>query len=144
MSAVDPIPAPPRSATRTVVVAALALVVTFIAGFITGAVTDRVMMVRRPGPPPVVPHALLNRLDRQLDLTDTQRAEIRKILLRRHERITGHWENLQPQIRKEVEATNAEIERLLTPEQREKFQTLRMRLGPRMHRGGKGRTEPTR
>lgn len=144
MSVTDPLAAPPRSTTRTVVIATLALVFTFIAGFIAGAVTDRLLRWRRPGPPPFVAHTLLNRLDRQLDLTDAQRAEVRTILQRRHERMTEHWETLHPQIRTEIELANSEIEKLLTPEQRRKFEKIRMRLGPAMHPPGRGRTGSTR
>lgn len=143
MSVIDPIPAPPRGKTRTVVIAALALMVTFVAGFVVGAVADR--FLHRGGRiPPFAAHAMINHLDRRLDLTDRQRADIQKILQRRHARIETMWDGVQPRIRAEIEATNVEIERVLTPEQRAKFQTLRMRLGPRMHHEGRGRKGSTR
>jgi Spy/CpxP family protein refolding chaperone len=129
-----------RSTTKkTVVIAALALVVTFVAGFIVGAVVDRfVMFHRRPHrPPPMAAFAMMNRLDRQLDLNDQQRTQIRAILERHHGRITGA-------VRAELDETNLEIEKVLTPEQRAKFQTLKMRLGPGMHRGDTPRKAPTR
>lgn len=135
-----------RSTTKTVLVATLVLVVTFAAGFVTGAAADRWMMHRRGPhrPPRFVPHLMLHRLDRHLDLDQRQETEIRRILERRHQRIAAQWEVMRPRIDAEIQQTNSEIERLLTPAQREKFQDLRLRLGPHMHRGGKGRKEPTR
>lgn len=129
MSVIDPVPPPPRNATKTVVIATLALVVTFIAGFVTGIAAVRVFH-RGGRVPPIVEQTLLNRLDRQLDLTDRQRAEIRKIIVQRHDRIERMWANVRPQMRAEIERTNAEIERVLTPEQREKFQALRLHMRP--------------
>ena len=142
MSVIDPSPAP-RSPTKTVVIAAAALVVTFIAGFLVGAVADR-FLHRGRRVPPAAPHVMINRLDRHLDLSDQQRSEIQTILERRHEKIEKVWAGIQPTVRSEIDQANAEIERLLTPEQRQKFQRLRMRLGPRMHREGRGRKGPTR
>lgn len=128
-----------RSTTKTVVIATLALVVTFAAGVVIGVVADRWMLHRgRPHQPPrFVSHALLHRLDRHLDLNEQQEAEIRRILERRHER-------MRTAMGAEIAQVNAEIERTLTPEQRVKFQELRLKLGRHMHRGGKGRKEPTR
>ena len=132
-----------RSQTKTIVIAALALVVTFIAGFIVGAVVDRFLTMHRPGfrrPPAMVADAMLERLDNRLDLTDQQRVQIESILEKRHERIHSLQESIHPKVQAEIQQTNAEIERVLTPEQREKFQKLKMRMHPR----GKGRKGPTR
>ncbi len=131
-----------RSKTRTIVIAALALVVTFIAGFVVGAVVDRFLTMHRPGvrrPPAMVAHAMLERLDHRLDLTDQQRVQIEAILEKRHDRIHSLQESIHPKVQAEIQQTNAEIERVLTPEQREKFQKLKMRMHPR-GRGRKGST----
>ena len=121
------------------VIATLALVVMFVAGFVTGVVTDR--LLRHGGRPDRLPrmgaHAMLQGLDRHLDLTDQQEEAIRKILESRHE-------HMSTAMRTEIEQTNAEIERVLTPAQREKFKELRLRLGPRMHHEGRRRRGPTR
>ena len=128
-----------RTSTKTVVIAALALVATFIAGFVVGAVVDRFMIFHgRPHrPPPMAAFAMMNRLDRHLDLTDEQSKQVRAILEKHHTRIRG-------EVHQEIETANAEIEKVLTPEQREKFQKLKMRLGPRMHHEGRERRGPTR
>ncbi|HVE70011.1 MAG TPA: hypothetical protein VNI54_01485 [Thermoanaerobaculia bacterium] len=103
------------SATRTTVIAALALVLTFAAGLLAGAVGHRAMFMRH-GPEPAM-RMMINHLDRRLDLTDAQRAEVEKILARRHHTLM-----------KELHGANSEIERVLTPEQRARFAKMRMRL----------------
>ena len=148
MSVTDPVAPPPapRSRTSTVVIASLALAVTFIAGFVVGAVADRFILLHH-GPrriPPMAVHAMIGRLDHQLDLSAGQRTEIEKILERRHQRIMKLTEDMRPRIGVEIEQANAEIERVLTPEQRRKFQDVKIRLGPMMHHEGRGRRGPSR
>jgi hypothetical protein len=74
---------------------------------------------------------MMRRLDRNLDLTPQQEAEVTRILRKHHERVGALWGGVRPQVRREVELTNAEIQRLLTPEQRTKFERIKMRLMPR-------------
>lgn len=122
---------PGRSATRTTVVAAVLVVVTFIAGFVAGVVTDRAMLhAGRKRVPPFVGGAIVERLDRRLDLTDQQRAQIERILERRHARIDALWSGIRPRVRAEIQQTNEEIARVLTPEQRRIFNRMKMRVGP--------------
>ena len=111
------------STTRTTVVAALALLLTFAAGLLAGAAGHRAMFMRH-GPEPAM-RMMIHHLDRRLDLTDAQRAEVERILARRHQTLM-----------KELDGANAEIERLLTPEQRARFAKMRMRLHG--HRRDKG------
>ena len=139
------------SVRKTAVIAAIVVVLAFVAGFAAGALTDHFWMLRRGHRlPPMAAHMMVGRLDHHLDLTDEQRARIEQILERRHEAMDRMWAELHPRMRAEIDATNAEIERVLTPEQREKFQKMRMRLGPRhrgeghRRRGDRPRTESTR
>ena len=128
------------SATKTTVVAVLVLVLTFTAGFVAGVAVHRVLQRERHVPR----HAatmMAGHLDRRLDLTDQQRAQVEAILVRRHARINEMWSGMHPRVNAEVEATNAEIAKVLTPEQRAKFETLKMRM---RHRRGTGQTAPTR
>ena len=120
------------SVSKTAIVAAIVIALAFVAGFAAGVVADRLLIIRRPPPPPhpLAVHAMAGRLDHHLDLTDDQRAKIEQIIQRRHRSIGA-----------EIAEANAEIERVLTPEQRRKFAKMRMRLG---HREGRGRREPTR
>ena len=106
------------SATRTTILAALVLLLTFGAGLVGGAAAHHVLAMRRPGPPPeLVPRAMIRQLDRRLDLTDAQRTQIEAIVMRRHQRM-----------RAEIETTNDEIAKVLTPEQRVKFAQIRLRM----------------
>jgi Spy/CpxP family protein refolding chaperone len=134
MSATDPAPAPARAPRRTLLIATVVVVLAFVAGVIVGVVGTRVWQWRG-GPPRlhvqgvrVMSDRMVHRLDRELDLSDEQRAQIEKILEARTMRIDGLWTNVGPQVRIEIDATNAEIERVLNPEQRAKFQKLKMRF----------------
>jgi len=132
------------SGTKTTVIAALVLVLTFAGGFAAGFVVHR-FLPRERMMPALAAHAMLDHLDRRLDLTDAQRKQIEEILERRHSRISQLWSDVRPRVRAEIDATNAEIEKVLTPEQRAKFATMKMHLGGRRaHREGRGQTAPTR
>lgn len=117
------------SGTKTTLIAVLVLLLTFGAGFIGGAAAHHLWIGHREQLHPFAMKAMLNRLDRRLDLTDAQRAQIEQILRRRHARINETYADVRPRVRAEVEATNAEIMRVLTPEQRAKFEKMRMHLG---------------
>jgi len=114
------------SATKTTVVAAFALVLTFVAGVFAGAVAHHVFGPRFHRPRPMQ-SMMVRHLDLRLNLTAAQRTQIERILEQRHARM-----------RDEIDAVNADIERVLTPEQRKIFATMRMRpgrgMGP-MHGG---------
>jgi Spy/CpxP family protein refolding chaperone len=105
------------SSTRNVVLAVLVLALTFATGVLAGAAAHHVVAARRGGGPAFAGAAMVRHLDRRLDLTDQQRSQIETIIRRRHEKM-----------RTEVDTTNAEIARLLTPEQREKFEKMRLRM----------------
>ena len=122
------------SATKTTIAAVVVLVLTFGAGFIGGAAAHHLWFAHGESARPFMTHAMVNRLDRRLDLTDTQRKQIEEILRRRHRNIDGMWSGVRPRVRAEVEATNAEIAKVLTPAQRAKFEKIRMHL---LHRAGR-------
>lgn len=137
MSVSEPTPAPPSRTGSTTLLAAVALLVTFIAGLLVGVVGARFLIIRsRPDRPRTAAAAfMMKRLDRSLDLTPQQEVEITQILQRHHQRIGAVWTGVRPQLRREVEQTNAEIQRVLTPEQRTKFEGIKMRLMPRERHG---------
>ncbi|HVR41543.1 MAG TPA: hypothetical protein VMU84_20780 [Thermoanaerobaculia bacterium] len=143
MSEIEPVTPVPKRGMSTKVIAAIVIVAAFLTGALAGAIADRVWVRTHPfrGPGPHAVEFLLNRLDSRLDLTDQQRSQIAKILERRHERMNAIWAATHPRIRAEVEQTNAEIAAVLTPEQREKFEKLKMRLMPR-RRGGEPPPHP--
>jgi len=84
-------------------------------------------------------HRIVDRLDRELHLTAQQKSQIQRILDTHHQRMHDIMSNVRPRMRQEIEAGNAEIEKILTPQQREQFQHLKMRMPP--GRGGP-RREP--
>lgn len=129
------------SATKTTLVAVLVLMLTFGAGVIAGAAAHHLWFAHREAVHPFAMKAMVNRLDRRLDLTDAQRKQIEEILRRRHANINATWSGVRPRVRAEVEAANAEIVKVLTPEQRAKFEKMRMHL---LHRAGRERTGSTR
>lgn len=134
------------SATKTTIVAVLVLLVTFTAGVTVGVFATHVVHVRGEHMPSVFPtRMMVNRLDRRLDLTDQQRVQVEEIIRRHHTAITAMWKGLHPRVHSEVEQANAEITRVLTPEQRKKFERIKLHLGGRhAHPADKERTAPTR
>lgn len=110
------------SAPKTTLVAILVLAVTFTAGAAVGVFAAHFAHIRGEHMPPVFP--MVNRLDRRLDLTDQQRAQVEQIIRRRHTAIMAS-------VHAEIEQANAEITRILTPEQRKKFERIKLHFGGR-------------
>src|SRR5438128_1324718 len=71
------------------------------------------------------------RLTHELDLSPQQKTQVQQIIERHRAKIDATMANVRPQIRQELDATNAEIETVLNPEQKKKFADLRMRIGAR-------------
>lgn len=126
------------SGTKTTIIAVLVLVLTFTVGFVAGFAVHRVMGPPGPGHAGA-PRMMLRHLDFRLDLTDAQRTQIESILERRHQRLAEIRDTTRPRMLAEINAANAEIEKVLTPEQREKFASMRLHLG---HPRGRGRRGP--
>jgi Spy/CpxP family protein refolding chaperone len=87
------------------------------------------------------PHAprldrLVEHLDRALNLTPQQHESVRLIVQRHAERMSQISASVRPQMRQEIDSTNAEIEKVLTPEQRTKFQQLQQQRQQRRNRRG--------
>jgi Spy/CpxP family protein refolding chaperone len=134
------------SATKTTIVAILVVLLTFTAGVMVGVFASHMMILRGGHGAPLFPtKAMVNRLDRRLDLTDAQRAQVEQIIRRHHARIDGMWDDLHPRMRAEINQANAEISAILTPEQRAKFERLKFHVGLRSgSREGTGQTGSTR
>ena len=128
-------PTSPRTTATLLVLAAL------IVGVLIGVAGDHLFLMHRHElrRGEFEPHRIVDRLDRELHLTPLQKSEIQRILDAHHQRMHDIMNNLRPQMRQEIEAGNAEIEKVLTPQQREQFQHLKMRMPP--GRGGM-RREP--
>jgi len=137
VSVSDPVVTPPRAtSTSTKLVATIVVLVAFAGGLVIGVVADRLWMMHHgPGPHRVAIHVItarvLSRLDNELHLTPQQHQEVKQILDAHAARIQAISEGMHPQIRREVERNNAEIEQVLTPDQRQKFDKLKMEFVPR-------------
>lgn len=117
----------------------LFVAVVFVLGMAAGATLTRAMRFgppfgpfgpfgRRPPPPPT-PAMMADRLTRELDLTADQKTQLEVVLRQGSERLQKfHAEtgDAYATLRKELDA---DIERLLTPEQQAKFRARRP--GPR-------------
>jgi Spy/CpxP family protein refolding chaperone len=66
----------------------------------------------------------LLRATRELKLTADQRGQIDKIVLESQERTRQVWEQVAPQMRKELADTKDKIHVMLTPEQQARFEEL--------------------
>ena len=134
------------SATKTTIVAIVVVLLTFIAGVMVGVFASHMIILRGAHGAALFPtKAMVNRLDRRLDLTDAQRAQVEQIIRRSHARIDGIWDDVHPRIHAELEQANKEISRILTPEQRAKFERMKFHLGSRFgSREDKSGTESTR
>jgi Spy/CpxP family protein refolding chaperone len=120
------------SVSKTTIIATIVVVLTFVAGFAVGMFSAHmIMLYGGPGAPPFPAKAMVNRLDRHLDLDDAQRAKVQEIIKRRHARIAATWSSVRPRVSEEIDRANAEIDAVLTPEQRAKFAKMKMRLGRR-------------
>src|ERR1700682_5457937 len=109
---------------------------------IIGVTGDRVYLIRtRQYFPARVPGRsmtkhLADRPDRELHFDSQQRTRVESILERRRQSIDTIWSSVRPQVETEINAANAEIDKVLNPEQRVKFKSLQMRMHSHPHRGG--------
>ena len=127
----------PRAAAALLIVGAL------IAGVVLGVAGDRAYMHWHR--PPRAPHfdRLVEHLDHVLNLTPQQRESVKQIVQSHGSRIEAISTSIRPQMRQEIDSMNADIDKILTPEQRTKFHDLQQRhinrrgprgMGPMPHR----------
>ena len=117
------------------------MIAALIAGIVIGVAGDRFVLLRSGQlyPKRAVSYAanhVVDRLGRDLQLSDAQKGQVRSIVDRHHARIDAAWANVRPQVRQEIDAANAEIEAVLTPQQRTKFRELRDKVEQRRRRRG--------
>ena len=112
------------------------MIAIFIGGLLVGIAGDRFYMLhrgRRPPTPQTMTRRIVDHLDRELHFSGTQKADVERIINQHHGRIDAVMTGVQPQVRAELDAANAEIEKILTPQQQEQFKKMRMRPGSRRH-----------
>lgn len=116
------------SISRSRIAAFLLLAATFLVGLIAGITLDRFSLLRdrrlAPRHDRFVSDKVVRRLDRALDLTPRQEAQVRSIVDRRRERLEKLWKESEPRISSEMKAAHDEIEAILTAEQKAKFEEL--------------------
>ena len=133
------------SASRTRWIAILIVAVAFAAGAAIGFAGGRAYSLFHgpfPHRPDFMRGRLIEHLDNALDLTPQQREQVEQIMARHHERMRAISDGVRPQMRQEIDTANREIESVLTPQQREKFQKMRLRFGPRPGRRHDGPPPP--
>ncbi len=149
MSVSDPMVTPPSQprGSKTTLLAAVLVLIAFLGGIVAGIAGDRFYLFRhheffphRAGP--FVTEHLVRRLERELSLTPQQRDEVRRILESRRGRIEAIFANVRPQVTQEIDQANAEIEKILTPEQRSKFDAIKIRMQRHRDRGPGGPPPP--
>jgi hypothetical protein len=114
------------------------VIAAFIAGLFVGMAGDRFYLFHHgrlfASRREFAAHRIVDRLDRQLHLSAQQKTEVQAIVDGHRRRIESLMTGVRPQIRQELDAANAEIDKILTPQQREQFKKFRMHVPPR--RGG--------
>src|SRR5438094_976231 len=137
-------PTPSPSSTRRTAI--LLVAVAFIAGALIGFAGGRVYSIYhlfdRGHRPEFMRQRIVGHLDRELKLTSQQHDQIVAIMDRHHKRMQEITEAIHPQMRQELEVANREIEAILTPEQRTKYNTMRMRLERFIPGHGRRRSGP--
>jgi len=129
-----------RSKATVAAVAALVVIVAFIAGVLAGVAGDRLYLFRthqffpRRGME-FATRRIVDHLDRDLHLTAQQRTAVQRILDQHRAHMQSIMTGIRPQMRQEIDSTNAEIEKVLTPEQRAQFAPMRMHMGSRRGHG---------
>lgn len=131
-------PTPPPARTRPRLRAGLVLLLVGLAGIAIGIALDRAVLRSRIRtlladdrlPPPRPGHFrrdLLGRLDRRLELSDSQRVVVDSILSRREAEVRTLLRESRPRFEAIAERTRNEIRQVLTPEQLERFKELEER-----------------
>jgi Spy/CpxP family protein refolding chaperone len=112
------------------------VIIAFVAGILVGVAGDHLLFIHHLFPRGFVAGRIVERLDRELHLTPQQKTQVQQILDRHRARIDAITSSVRPQVRQEIDTTNAEIEKILTPEQRAQFAKMRMRMPGRRGMGG--------
>lgn len=131
------------SPTKARATALVVVVVAFLAGLLVGVAGDHVYLIHSRQLSPRrgmegMTRRLLDRLDHELGLTPQQRDQVNRIIESHHQKIQALTSGVRPQIRQELDQANREIGAILTPEQRVKYDAVRMRMhgGPHLHPPG--------
>ena len=114
-------------------VALITVIAALIAGIMIGVVADRAWLWRNRGwfagrAMHAMTPRILARLDAELNLTSQQHAAVARILETHRQRMSSIMSGVRPQLRREIEQANTEISSQLTPEQRVRFDRMKLRM----------------
>lgn len=123
-----PTPSPGSTRRTAILLVAVAFVAGALIGFAGGRVYSIYRLLDRGHGPEDMRSRVIRHLDRELTLTPQQRDQITAIMDAHHKRMQQISEGIRPQMRQELDTANREIEAVLTPEQRKKFEAMRMRM----------------
>lgn len=117
-------------------VAAVVVVVSMLTGVVVGVAVDRRMLFHRGGGPfvlsrsrwhgPMVP----DRMEHELGLTPAQSAAVDSVMRYRMAQRDSVMAHTFPVMRALLDSTRVDIEKVLTPDQRKKFETMRFHDRP--------------
>jgi hypothetical protein len=114
------------------------VIAAFIGGVFAGIAGDHFYFLHhRAGKPQFSTRRIVDHLDRELHFSPQQKSDVQRIIDQHHARIDTVMAGVQPQFRAELDAANAEIEKILTPQQRVDFKKIQMRFSA-AHRHGFG------
>lgn len=130
---------------RTKIWFSLFVLAVFCVGMAAGMIADRRFGPHPPGPPPFgrgggppPPERLIERLDRELDLTDDQVKSVQRIFDDRRDRLGKIQQEMRQRAEQEQREVQAEIRKVLTAEQQQRFDKW-LEQEPRGFAPGRGR-----
>ena len=127
---------PPTGAHNQRVIAGLVVALALVTGLVLGVGVDRRMLLRGPGRPPFGRFGLLHVggrggrsptawLDSELHLTPAQRVQVDSIVSRELALRAKLQDTIDVRLRTLMDSGRAAVDRVLTPEQRQKLAVLR-------------------
>jgi Spy/CpxP family protein refolding chaperone len=121
--------------------AVIVVIVAFLAGIFVGVAGDHLYLIHNGRLFPrhgahFAADRMADRLGRELDLTAQQKTQVQQIIEKHRAKIDAAMSSVRPQVRQELDATNTEIETILTAEQKAKFAKLRMKMGAKRRERG--------
>jgi Spy/CpxP family protein refolding chaperone len=138
---------PTRSRSSSAAIAVIVVLVALVTGIVIGVAGDRLYLLhtRQWFPRRIIdaaPAHIVEHLDHELHFTPQQRTQVEQIVNRGRQRVDAIMDNLRPQMHQQLEQSNAEIEAILTPEQRTKFEKMKIRMRHGEHERGPHRRGP--
>jgi Spy/CpxP family protein refolding chaperone len=111
-------------------IATALLLAVFVAGAVSGAVFYRWARLDEPGERVPLPPGDLGRMLHELNLTSEQRTKMKAVFERHRPKLDAVLRETFPKVRAVQDEIDAELETLLTAEQRQRFTDMRKRRPP--------------